>query len=55
MIENPLIEVIERMTRVARMHGIAFVKITWDAETEMFNFTVLLNEYVTVHYGEKHD
>lgn len=56
MTENPLVKALDRLTRIALAHGTAYCRVTWDADKQVFNFTSLLPEHVTVHYGEKkHD
>lgn len=56
MTDNPLLKVIERMAGMARLHGTAFCRVTWDADNEVYNFNIILPEHVTVHYDEKeHD
>lgn len=53
---NPLFKIIERVTNMARLHGTAFCRVTWDAEKEIFNFSPILPEHVIVTYDEvKHD
>lgn len=56
MTDNPLVKVLERMTGMARLHGKAFCKITWDPIKEEYNFSVILPEHIIVTYeGKAHD
>jgi hypothetical protein len=56
MTENPLAKVIDRLMRMAEMHGTVYCRITWNPDGDEFFFTPLLKEFVEVNFeGKKHD
>lgn len=55
MEKNPLVVVLERIVNVSMMYGTAFVKVTWDSDNNIFNFSVIPPEHVTVKYEKKNE
>lgn len=55
MTDNPIEKVLQRTLNMAMLHGIGFLKVSYDADKQEFLFTNILPEFITVSYEKSHD